>query len=184
MAGKQTTITITHGSETQQTIVDKVLKPLTKVREELVALRNFFHAAAGGDRSCKATVQVNAGDAVASSGTLTFSGFTATDTFAVGSETFTGSATPTGNNQVLSTGTDTQDAAAIAVKINAHPNLLYTCTATSALGVVTITAKTPGLAGNYITLTAGTHSTRSAATLAAGTDATSYSASNTYHSGV
>lgn len=180
----KTVIELTHSTESIQSVKDKILLPATKVMEELVALRGFFHAAAGGNRDVKAIVQVNSGDAVAASGTVTLLNFVATNSFAVGEETFTGSATPSGNNQFLSTGTDTADAAAAVVKINAHPDLLQTVTATSALGVITITAKSPGRAGNYITLTSGTNATASGATLTGGTDATTYSTQNTYRSGV
>lgn len=89
MAAKQTTITLTHGAESYQTIVDKLLKAASKPVEEMVALRNFFHAAAGEDRACKAVVHVNSGDGVKASSTVTIATGVATDTAVVSGTTFT-----------------------------------------------------------------------------------------------
>ena len=184
MANIQTAITITHGKETIGTIKDKVLRPASKGKEEAVALMSFFNALAGTDRNGKLVVQVNSGDAVTASGTVTFASFAAADTFTVGSETFTASASPSGNNQFLVTGGDTLAAAAAAAKINAHPNLLQTVTATSALAVITITCKVPGLIGNYINIAISAHGSVSGAKLASGADATTYSTQNLYRFGV
>lgn len=185
MAAKQTVITLTHGNEQYQTIVNKLLHSSSKVREELVSLRNFFHAAAGGDRSVKAVVRVNSGDAVAASGTLTFSSITGANTFVIGSETFTcENSGASGNNQFNKGASDTAAAVNAVAKINAHPNLMQTVVASNVAGVITVTCIVPGLIGNYITLTGGTHVTASASTLASGADAATYSAQNTYHSGV
>lgn len=185
MANKQTSITITHANEAQQTIVDKLLKQASKPREQFAALRNFFHAIAGGDRLAKVVVQVNSGDAVAAHGTITFSSFTGADTFTIGSETFTcENSGASGNNQFNKGGTDTLSAAAAVLKINAHPNLSQTVTATSLAGVITVTSKVPGLIGNYINIAISAHGSVSAAVLASGVDATTYSSQNTYRSGV
>lgn len=181
----KTVIQLTHGNEAQQTIVNKLLKPASKVREELVDLRNFFHAAAGGDRSVSAVVQVNSGDAVAAHGTITFSSFAAADTFTIGSETFTcESSGASGNNQFNHGGSDTLSAAAAVAVINAHPNLSQTVSAANTAGVITVTCKVPGKIGNYINIAISAHGSVSAAVLASGADATTYSAQNTYHSGV
>lgn len=57
---------------------------------------------------------------------------------------------------IVSGGTAAADAAgnaaAVAALINAHPAWSLVCTATSALGVVTITASVPGLVGNGLRL--------------------------------
>lgn len=185
MANKQTVITLTHGLESQQTIVNKLLHSASKVREELTSLRNFFHAAAGGDRSVKAVVQVNSGDAVAASGTITLSSFAAADTLTVGPEVFTSSASPSGNNQFLSTGGDTVVAAAAAAKIAAHPNLLQYISAVSALAVITLTSKVVGRIGNNLPIAISAHgSVSGSGKLTSGADATLYSSQNTYRSGV
>lgn len=71
--------------------------------------------------------------------------------------------------------TDTAAAAALAVAINASANALVNkfVTATSALGVVTLTAIPVGSAGNAVTLAAsGTGATASGARLTGGVDAT------------
>lgn len=181
----QTTITLTHGKEAQQTIVDRLLKPSSKVREQLVAMRNFFHALAGLDRSAKVLVQVNSGDAVAASGTITLASLVAADTITVGPEVFTSSASPSGNNQFLSTGGDTAVAAAAAAKIAAHPNLLRYLTATAASGVITVTSLVAGRIGNNISIAISAHgSVSGSGKLTSGADAASYSSQNTYHAGV
>lgn len=60
------------------------------------------------------------------------------------------------NNTFDYVGTDTTTAAALAAAINASTTTaIKQVTATSALGVVTITAKVGGVAGNAITLTSG-----------------------------
>lgn len=70
---------------------------------------------------------------------------------------------------------DTASAAALAAAINASANTLVApfVTASSALGVVTITAKNLGVQGNTITLAAtGTGATASGARLTGGVDGT------------
>lgn len=51
-------------------------------------------------------------------------------------------------------GTDTQDAAALAAAINAHPSLAGLVTASSSAGVVTVRAVSAGTGGNDITIAA------------------------------
>ncbi len=87
--------------------------------------------------------------------------------------------TATVNGVALATaslsGTDTENAAALAVVINASSNALVTgiVTATSALGVVTITSVVKGKTANAITLAAsGTGATANVSRLAGGSDGT------------
>lgn len=89
MAKTKTVITLTHGFESYQTIVNKLLHPASKVREELVSMRNFFHSAAGLDRSVKAVVQVNSGDEVLANATVTVLSGAIGDTAVVSGSTFT-----------------------------------------------------------------------------------------------
>lgn len=181
----QTTITVTHRSESIQTIKDKLLKPASKPKEQATALHGFFNALRGGDRDGKLVVQVNSGDAVAASGTITLASFVATNTITVGSETFTCEASgASGNNQFNIGGSDTLTASAAVAVINAHPNLSQTVSASSSGAVITITAKVAGRIGNYIPLAISAHGTVSASTLASGADATTYSSQNSYHLGV
>jgi phage tail sheath gpL-like len=74
---------------------------------------------------------------------------------------------------VTAAGGDTATAVLIAAAINASANALVSnhVTATSALGVVTLTSKYPGHAGNAVTLAAsGTGVTASGARLTGGTN--------------
>lgn len=184
MANKQTVITFTHGNEAYQTVVNKLLT-ISGAIKQFQMIRNYCHAVAGGDRICKAVVQVNSGDAVAATGTVTFASFANNDTFTVGSETFTCKTSgASGNNQFNIGGTDTLSAAAAIVKVNAHPNLAQTISATSAGAVITVTAKVPGRIGNYIGLAISAHGSVSAATLTAGADAGTYSAQTTSRMGL
>ncbi len=75
-------------------------------------------------------------------------------------------------------GTDTENAAALVVVINASSNALITgiVTAASALGVVTVTAVIPGVTANSITTTAtGTGNSVAHARMTGGTNGTSTS---------
>lgn len=89
MANAQTSITLTHGTEAYETIVDKMLTSSGTANKELILLRNFFHSAAGGNRSVKATIQINSGNAVNASATLTVASGATSDTAVVSGTTFT-----------------------------------------------------------------------------------------------
>lgn len=187
----QTNITITHGSETIGTIEGKLLKAASKPREEATHIRNFFDAAAIGQRSCKTTVQVTSGDQATASGTFTFSAHaSASDTVLINGVTFTGETSGATGNQFNVGTTATLTASALAAAINASATALVsgTVVATSALGVVTITAAVSGLIGNAITIAKGTDSgsvnTVSGARLTGGANPTTLSAQNTYHTGL
>lgn len=185
MSNILTNIQIKHNREVIQTIKDKLLKPASKPKEQAVDLRNFFNALAGADRDAQLTVQINSGDAVAAHGTITFSSFTAADTFTIGSETFTCEASgASGNNQFNKGGTDTLSAVAAVAIINAHPNLKQTVVASNLAGVITVTCIVPGLIGNYIGIAISAHGSVSAAHLASGADAATYSSQNVYHLGL
>ncbi len=119
----------------------------------------------------KATVDVSGSstDPVAASGTLTLASVAADETAVIGGVTFTAKASPSGEAQFDQSGDDTADAASLAAKINAHSTLSKVVSASSALGVVTITALQKGIIGNFITIVGDTGITASAATLANGT---------------
>lgn len=191
MANKQTILTITHGNEAYQTIVNRMLKPASKVREQLSALRGFFHGMAGGDRIGKLIAQVTSGDQTTASGTFTFSGAaSASDTVLINGVTFTAETSGASGNQWNIGSSATQTAANLAAAINASATALASGTviATSALGVVTLTSLLSGVIGNAITIAKGTDSgsvnTVSGARLTGGAAPTTVSAANTYHSGV
>lgn len=108
---------------------------------------------------------------VRASGTCTVATITAADTVTINGVTLTSAASPSGESQFDSDGSNTVVAAALAACINAHTSLTGIVTATSALGVVTISAYNKGLMGNAITLASsnGTRLAVSAARLAGGT---------------
>ena len=181
----QTVITITHGKETFQTAKDLLLKPSSKPRQAMVWIARFIDAVSLGNRQAKVAASVNTGDAVAATGTITFSSFAAANTFTVGSQTFTcESSGASGNNQFNVGGTDTISAVAAVAKINAHPSLVNTVVASNAGAVITITSLVPGLIGNYIPLAISAHGSVSAATLTSGADPTTVSATSTFRCGV
>lgn len=90
--------------------------------------------------------------AVQATGTGTFTGAAVADqTMTIGQTTFTAKASPNeALNQYLVSATVALEAASLARAINASTGLAGVVTATSALGVVTITAVQPGLTGNFI----------------------------------
>ena len=180
----QTVITVTHGKETFQTAKDLLLKPSSKPRQAMVYFSRFFDAVSIGNRQAKVTAQVNSGDAVAASGTVTFASIAAADTVTVGTETFTASASPSGNNQFLVTGGDTAAASAFAAKVATHPNLSQYLTASAVGAVTTITATVSGRIGNNIPLAISLRGSVSGAHLANGADPTTVSATSTFRAGV
>lgn len=184
MANIQTTITITHGKEVIQTVKDKLLKPASKPKEEAHSLRNFFNALSGSDRDAKLAVQVNSGDAVAASGTITFSSIANNDTVTVGTVTFTAKTSgASGATQFNIGGSDTNAGTNFAAAVNAHSTLSPYVSASAASGVTTITSLISGDVGNNIPIAISAHGSVSAATLASGANATTYSTQNTYKLG-
>lgn len=109
---------------------------------------------------------------VKASGTLTFASAVANDTFVVNGVTFTIKTSPvTGVYTDVGVGTsDTNQAVKAAAAINAFfGDTDNSVTATSALGVVTITATSSGTGPNSYTTVGGARITAGAATLANGT---------------
>lgn len=136
----------------------------TQKRENLLAIARQLRAVASGHKPVIYNIDVRDA-AVLATGTITVAGadggtYTAT---------INGVAiTATGTN-----GNNTTTAASIAAAINASSNALVRniVTATSAAGVVTISAVIPGVVGNCITLAAsGTNATASGARLTGGTE--------------
>lgn len=109
------------------------------------------------------------------SGTLTFVSVIATDVLTINGVDFTCVASGATGNQFNVGGDDTASAAAAVTAINASATDLVsgTCVASSAAGVVTITAKYPGTTGNAITIASGDATiTASGARLENGSDGT------------
>jgi phage tail sheath gpL-like len=138
-------------------------------REAALRLSDLLRRIAGGNLRANLTVQTGASSPVAASGTITLASVAADDTVVIGGVTLTAKASPSGENQFSQAGTNTQDAAALAAKINAHSTLSLLVSATSSGAVVTVTALQKGVVGNQIPMsqTGGTM-TLSAATLANG----------------
>jgi phage tail sheath gpL-like len=135
----------------------------------IIVLITYLREIIAGLSRGNVTVQTGSVDPVKASGTATVVSVAAGNTLTIAGTTLTASATPSGAAQFLSTGSDTVVAAAIAACINANPTLNVLVSATSALGVVTISALESSALGNLITLArVGAPITLSAATLANG----------------
>lgn len=180
-------LTITTGSEATQTIKNIFLKPTSIQREQARAVGDYFLAAAAGLRTCSFDSQVNGGASVAASGTYTFSGAaSASDTVLINGVTFTAETSGATGNQwnIGSSATQTATNLAAAINGSATAGINTIVSATSALGVVTITALVKGTIGNAVTIAKGTDSgsvnTVSGARLTGGVNTTT----NVYHYGL
>jgi len=119
--------------------------------EGLQALQNYLGGVSGGQEAAKLTVLVGA---VKAAGTVTFTstGPTNGQTCTLAGVTFTaqtGAATP-GDATFQINATPATVAANLAAQINAYAAFAGVLSATSLLGVVTITASVPGLVGNFM----------------------------------
>ena len=134
-------------------------------RAVLAQVASFLEAVSAGHQVGSVAYVVDGGDGVAATGTVTLSSGSGT----VG-------ATINGVSVTVTWATsDTASAAALAAAINNSANALVNqhVTATSALGVVTITHRLKSAAGNAVTLAAsGTGATASGARLTGGVTAT------------
>lgn len=120
-------------------------------REDCIKLSEYFMDLAAGQQS--ATLQIETAGARAT-GTLTFtSAPTAAQTCVIAGQTITARASGAVANEFNIGGTISISAANLAAAINASTNLSQVVTATSALGVVTITSVVPGRVGNGLILT-------------------------------
>jgi phage tail sheath gpL-like len=128
---------------------------------------------AGGLRP--ATIKARIGD-VKATGTVTLASVDVDDTVTIDGVVFTAVASGATGNQFNQGGTDTVDAASLVSAINANTTLDGRVVATSALGVVTLTAVEGGELGNSVSLASsnGTRLAVSAAALAGGVNGTSY----------
>lgn len=104
----------------------------------------------GNISQCNLDVQTGSADPVAASGTFTLDTVIATDVVNIGTETLTGSDTPSGENQFDTSGSDSAIATDIAAKINAHSVLSLIVSASANAAVVTVTSLNKGVIGNQI----------------------------------
>ena len=164
-------IVLTIKSDKLQDHVQDAIQLTNKPREAALAISGMIKDMASGMHRGILYVQTGSAAPVAASGTLTCDTVIATDAITIGATTFTFTSSPTLSTDVEVDGADnTADAAALAAAINAHATASQIVTASSALGVVTITAKQKGVVGNFIPLSSADATiTASAAFLTGGT---------------
>ena len=126
-------------------------------RENLQGISNLIQGLKAGALAGTINVSASATNAVAASGTITLVSAVATNTVTIGKVVFTFTSTPSVSTAIaqdveVDGADDTADAAALAAAINANATSSAFLYATSALGVVTVTCRVPGLIGNYISL--------------------------------
>lgn len=128
-------------------------------------LMKYLRSLMGGARSAVVAIGVNAAKAT---GTVTLSSHVATNTVTINGTAFTCVASGATGNQYNVGADDTETAANLAAAINASSDLTDLVTASSALGVVTVTAASAGKLGNCITIAISANGSVSAARLASG----------------
>lgn len=169
------TITTNEADATQVAVAGQPHRCLRNVE-------NILHAIATGSKLGGVAVQVSASDPVRASGTLTltYASIANNDTCVIGGVTLTCvTGTPSGYTQFKKQTDATVTAANLVVAINNNTSTSKFCSASSALGVVTITAHAAGTVGNQIATVGSTGIVAGAAVLAsgaggAGTAAASY----------
>lgn len=132
-------------------------------------MMQFWRALMGGARNAKVVIGTGAAKA---SGTITFSSFAADDTVTINGVTLTAKASPATEAEFAIGASDTAAAVALAAAIIAHSTLGTILTATSALGVTTVTALRPGKLGNCVTTAISARGSVAAARLTGGLDGT------------
>jgi phage tail sheath gpL-like len=119
--------------------------------QHLMQLMEWFRGLING-RPEGATTLDAAYSAVQATATVTCANVSAADTVTINGVVFTARAAAPGTDEWLQSGTDTEDAAALAAAINASTTAgaLNVFLATSSGAVVTVKARLPGLSGNAI----------------------------------
>ena len=162
----QSTIVITH----DELEVDMTRLLIAETGNRFLAgqkLMRYVRSLMGGSKSAKVALSVNA---VKASGTITLSAHVANDTTTVNGIVFTCKTSGATGNEYNVGADDTATAVNLAAALNANTTLDGMIVATSALGVVTLTALVPGELGNAITLAISAHGSVSAARMAGGTN--------------
>lgn len=138
----------------------------------LKRIEDLIRGLACGSLQGSVDIHGDSSDPVAASATITVASVSAADTVTIGKTVLTGAASPSGESQWDSDGSDSVVAAAIVAKINAHSVLSKLVTASASSAVITVTANVKGEIGNHIAL-ASSNGTRLAVTgsgyLASGT---------------
>ena len=166
--------------------VTRFVKDITDPRGQCQAIKKMFEKFSSG--SANGNFQISYATVVAvrakSTLTLTYANITANDTVVIAGITLTAvTGTPSGYTQFKKETDATKTAANLAAAINGLTTLNIYVSATSALGVVTVTANQAGVVGNLITLVGSTGIVAGAAALAAGTGG-AVSAPKTYSRGL
>ena len=164
--------------KTQAQLQDLYKIDSNKYKEAARLLSGYFKDIASGITRGVVDVQTGSAYPVAASETLTLAGVAADETAVIGGVTFTAKASPSGENEFDQSGDDTADALSLATKIAAHSTLGKIVTASSAVGVVTVSCLLKGVVGNFITLVGDTNITAGAAALASGTGGSEDTASS------
>lgn len=168
-----TILTITSENETAADLEHSIKAPAGQPGLLVQKLIKFLSAMASGSRQGTLDLQVNYGDAEAAQGGITLSSFANNDTVTVAGEVFTAKTSgASGDNQFNLGANDTAAAAALAAKINAHPDLAGVVTAAANGTGVTVTAAVHGAIGNQIGLAISAHGSVSGANLVGGENAT------------
>jgi phage tail sheath gpL-like len=130
-------------------------------------LMNYVRSLLGGARSGKVITSLNA---VKATGTITLSSHVNTNTVTVNGIVFTCVSSGATGNQYNVGADDTETATNLAAALNANATLDGMVVATSALGVVTLTATVPGEIGNALTLAISANGSVSGARMTGGTN--------------
>jgi hypothetical protein len=151
-----------------------MVKPSGQGREDVKRVLNELNGIQAGKLPGVIQVSASATDAATASGTFTLVSVVATDAVTIGKTTFTFTSTPTSNTATavdveVDGADDTADAAALAAAINANAlGVAPYVYATSALGVVTLTSRVPGVIGNLINISSADATITASATYLSG----------------
>lgn len=134
---------------------------------ELAGLKlvDFMKKACSGAHPARIFTKINVAKA---SGTVTLSAHVAADTVTLGGTVLTAIASGATSSQYNIGADDTATAVNLAAAINANTTINTMVEATSALGVVTVTALIAGAMGNQFTLAISAHGSVSGAKLTGG----------------
>lgn len=145
-------------------------RPVSAEHADVQAIAQFFEQMGSGTLTQPSVIVSIEDNAVPASGTFTFASIVATNTMTINGVVFTCVASGATGNQFNVGASDTAAAANAAAAINASVTTLIAgyVTATSALGVVTVTSVSRGKAGNQVTIVGGSNVTASGARLTGG----------------
>jgi len=121
-------------------------------REAIREIVNHLQSLASGNENGTVYAHSSASDPVAASATITVAAADADDTVTIGKTVLTAKASPSTEAQWSQAGTDTEDAASLVAKINAHSVLSLLVSAANEAGVVTVTSLIRGAVANHIAL--------------------------------